>query len=60
MIQTILVWYKFSELTPKLDYRVIIFTPSKDNKDKYRIVDSQFATKCTDATYWAYLPLEGF
>jgi hypothetical protein len=58
-IETTLVWYTFDDFRPLQGTRVLVFTPNVSNEDKYRIVDGQFAVKCTDATHWAYLPLYG-
>ncbi len=39
--------------------RVVIYTPSEDEKNKYRIVDASFVRVCIYATHWAPLTPPG-
>lgn len=46
------------DLCPDSEKRILIFSPcyKEDNPMRIRIVNSQFAKICTDATHWAYIP----
>ena len=59
-ISSSLVWYHKDDIkTPAIGNRIVVFSPSYDIDDPYRIrcIDSQFYPRATDIEWWAYINL---
>lgn len=52
-------WHPMNKLPKKNDVPVLVYTLTHVVKDKFRIVDSQFVKKCTDAILWSYIKEPG-
>jgi hypothetical protein len=58
-MKTAMKWHPMNKLPKKNDVPVLVYTLTHVVKDKFRIVDSQFVKKCTDAILWSYIKEPG-